>query len=98
MIKNNKASEFTTPNQRIYPHFLFIQLTSNQAYACSIFFHKINLLKHSMNPSIIQITTNTQLKPNYPMYLFNLRITIDIQFKLNDSMYPSDETNQISKV
>jgi hypothetical protein len=48
------------------------------------FLYKNILLKNSTNPSIVQITTNTQLKPNYPMYLFNLQITIDIRFKLNE--------------
>jgi hypothetical protein len=55
------------------------------------FFYKNNLLKHSMNPSIIQITKNTQLKSNHLMYPFDLQIIMGIQFQLNYLMYPSNE-------
>jgi hypothetical protein len=34
-----------------------------------------------MNLSIVQITTNIQLKSNHPMYSFNHQITMDIQFE-----------------
>jgi hypothetical protein len=64
-----------------------------KTYACSKFY-KNDQLKHSMNPSILQITTNIQFKSNHPTYLFDfLRIMIDIQLKLNDSIYMSDETH-----
>jgi hypothetical protein len=49
-----------------------------------------------MNPTIKQITTNTQLKSNHPLYPFDKQITIDILFQLNDSMYPSVETHRIA--
>jgi hypothetical protein len=55
-------------------------------------------LKHSMNPSIVQTTTKTQFRSNHPAYSFDLQITMDTQFKLNDSMYPSNETHQISNI
>jgi hypothetical protein len=43
-----------------------------------------------------QITTNTQLKSNHPLYPFDKQITMDIIFQSNDSMYQSVETYRIS--
>jgi hypothetical protein len=57
---------------------------------------EICILNHLMNPTIKQITTNTQLKSNHPLYPFDKQITIDILFQLNDSMYPSVETHRIA--
>jgi hypothetical protein len=62
----------------------------------NMFYFLETLSKDSMNPFVVQITTNIQLKPNHPMYLFNQRITMDIQFKLNHLIYLLDETHRIS--
>jgi hypothetical protein len=49
-----------------------------------------------MNPSVVQITMNIQLKSNHLMYSFNQQIAMDIRFKLNHSIYLLDEIHRIS--
>ena len=60
-------------------------------------FYKI-LLKDSMNPTLLQKTTNIQLRSKDPMYPFEQRKTMDIQFQSKDSIYPLDETQRIFNV
>jgi hypothetical protein len=51
------------------------------------------MLKHLMNPTQKQITMNTHLKSNHPLYPFDKQITVDIIFQSNKLLYPPVETH-----
>jgi hypothetical protein len=77
--KSTKVLEFTSLNQNTHSHILPIQLTNNKVLCIILCFVKIHI--ETFDESIhVQNTKNTQLESNHPTYLFDLRITMDIQF------------------